>query len=114
LKELFRPELLNRINKVIVFKPLGQREIKKIVNLQFKDLAKRLAEEKIKIALSKNALNFIAEKSFDTNQGARLIRRNIENLIENPLAEKIIDGEISAENKIMINVKNGKILLKKQ
>jgi ATP-dependent Clp protease ATP-binding subunit ClpC len=113
LKELFRPELLNRINKVIVFKPLGQSEIKKIVNLQFKDLAKRLVEEKIKIALSKNALNFIAEKSFDTNQGARLIRRNIENLIENPLAEKIIDGEIKSEDCVKIDVKNGKISLKK-
>jgi ATP-dependent Clp protease ATP-binding subunit ClpC len=113
LKELFRPELLNRINKVIVFKPLGQGEIKRIVNLQFKDLAKRLSEEKIKLALSKNGLDFIAEKSFDTNQGARLIRRNIENLIENPLAEKIINGEIKQDDCVKIDVKNGKIFLKK-
>ena len=114
LKELFRPELLNRISKMIVFKPLGSNEIKKIVNLQFRNLAARLAQEKIKLNFSKAALNFIAEKSFDPNQGARLIRRKIENLIENPLSEKIIGEEIKPGDKVKIDAVERKIVLKKQ
>jgi len=112
LKELFRPELLNRIDKVIVFKPLEKKEIKKIVDLQFKKLAERLTREKIKLNFSKAASNFIAEKSFDPNQGARLIRRNIESLIENPLAEKIIEGKIKDGDQVEIEIEKGKIVLK--
>ena len=113
LKEIFRPELLNRIDKVVVFNPLDLTAIRKITRLQLNFLRERLAEQKIKISPTPRLVRFIAQRSFDPNQGARLIRRNIENLIENPLAEKIISGEFKKENLIRVDVENKKIILRR-
>lgn len=95
LKEQYRPEFLNRIDKILVFKPLGYNELKAIAELQLKELAAHIAKQHgITLQISAAAVKFIADKSFDPTQGARLIRRNIQDLVEDPLAEKLIAGEI--------------------
>ncbi len=94
LQEQYRPEFLNRIDKVVVFKPLGYEEIKKITALQLSELALHLKKQDVTLQISGAGINFIADKSFDPAQGARLVRRNIQDYIEDPLAEKLITGQI--------------------
>ncbi len=96
LKNAMRPELLNRIDKIVVFRPLGMDEIKKIVSLELSNTFKHIEKHQtLSITADKEAVRYIAEKSFDPAQGARLVRRNIQEMIEDPLAEKIISGELS-------------------
>ncbi len=111
LKREFRPEFLNRINKVLVFKPLGMVELKKITSLQIAELQKRLALQKIQLKISPQVLKFIAEKSFDPDQGARFIRKNVQDLIEDPLAEKIITDHLVSGANIYVEVKKDTLQL---
>lgn len=111
LKREFRPEFLNRINKVLVFKPLGMIELKKITSLQIAELQKRLALQKIQLKISPQVLKFIAEKSFDPDQGARFIRKNVQDLIEDPLAEKIITDHLISGANIYVEVKKDTLQL---
>ncbi len=111
LKREFRPEFLNRINKVLVFKPLGMNELKKITSLQIQELQKRLAQQKIQLKTSPQVLKFIAEKSFDPDQGARFIRKNVQDLIEDPLAEKIITDHLLTGANIQVEVKKDSLQL---
>lgn len=94
LKDQYRPEFLNRIDKVIVFRPLNYEDIKKITELQLEELATHLKTQDITLQATKEIVKMIADKSFDPTQGARLVRRNIQDFIEDPLAEKLISGEI--------------------
>ena len=113
LKETMRPELLNRIDKTVVFHPLGVEEIKKITTLELDNLKNRMfREQNITVNFDKEAVRLIAEKSYDPNQGARFIRRRIQELIEDPLAEKIIIGEIGAMAEIKITATADKIEIK--
>jgi len=110
LKDAMRPELLNRIDKTVVFRPLGIDEIKKIAGLELDYLAQRMLQtQKINIAFSREAIKLIADKSFDPSQGARFVRRRIQELIEDPLAEKIISGEIAEMSELKITARNHKI-----
>jgi ATP-dependent Clp protease ATP-binding subunit ClpC len=101
LKREFRPEFLNRIDKIIVFRPLGFEQLKKITALQFSMLQGRLFNQKVQLKISPAVIKFIAEKSFDPSQGARYIRKNIQELIEDPLAEKIISGGATMEGSVI-------------
>lgn len=113
LKEAMRPELLNRIDKIIVFRPLGMEEIKKIVSLELFRLAERiLKQQNITLTFEKDVVRFLAEKSYDPAQGARLIRRKIQELIEDSLAEQIITGEIAEMSEAKITVTNDSIQIK--
>jgi len=103
LKEQYRPEFLNRIDKIIVFKPLGYNELKSIAQLQLEELAAHmLKQHNISMQISTAAIKFIADKSFDPAQGARLIRRNIQDLVEDTLAERLISGEIKENQTIKV------------
>jgi len=95
LKNHFRPEFLNRIDKVIVFKPLTRESIEQIVRLQLKEFGERLSEKGISIEASPEAVAFMAEKSYDPQYGARPVRRKLQDLVEDPVAEKILDGTFS-------------------
>jgi len=110
LKNQFRPEFLNRIDKTIIFNPLTKKDIESITKLQIKQLKNRLAEKNIKLDISPNVIKCIAEKSYDPNQGARSIRKKISDLIENNLAKKIIEETIKGRE-IRIAAKNKKIIL---
>jgi ATP-dependent Clp protease ATP-binding subunit ClpC len=103
LKKTMRPELLNRIDKIVVFRPLGMDEIKKIVALELATTFSHVEKhQSLTITADKEAVRYLAEKSFDPAQGARLIRRNIQELIEDPLAEKIIGGELEEGSVVKI------------
>lgn len=111
LKDYFRPELLNRIDKVIVFHPLSQQVIKKIVNIQLEELKKRLAEKNLEIEFSEAVKNFIAKVGFDPEYGARPLRRAIQDHLEDVISEKMLSSEVKEGSKVKIDLKNGKIVV---
>jgi len=92
LKNHFRPEFLNRIDKTIVFKPLTSENIQEVVTLQLNDFEKRLKEKQISIKATPEAVKLLAELSYDPQYGARPVRRTIQDRIEDPMAERILDG----------------------
>lgn len=113
LKEEFRPEFLNRVDKVLVFNPLGHKDIRRILDLRVEELKKRLlAKKNLKLSIGKEALEFLADKSFDPNEGARLIRRNLQEMVEDPISEKIMQGEVARGGKVEVVLVKGKITLK--
>lgn len=102
LKKRFKPEFLNRLDHVVVFKALTKSEIKKIINLQLSELATRLKEKNISIKVSDSAKNFLIEKGYDAENGARPLRRAIQSRIEDPLASGILRGEFREGDLISI------------
>ncbi len=110
LKQSFRPEFLNRVDKIIVFKPLGFNELKKITQLQLSLLQSRLLEQNFQLKVSPAVIKFISEKSFDPAQGARFVRKNIQEMLEDPLAEKIIAGKALQGALISADIKTDKIV----
>ncbi|MGB0894444.1 MAG: ATP-dependent chaperone ClpB [Parashewanella sp.] len=90
----FRPEFINRIDETVVFHALGQEHIKHIAGIQFESLRRRLAEKDFTIELSDEALEFVAQVGFDPVYGARPLKRSIQMEIENPLAQKLLKGEL--------------------
>ncbi len=113
LRNTMRPELLNRIDKTVVFRPLGMDEIKKIVLLELSNTFTHIEKhQSLQITADKEAVKYIAEKSYDPAQGARLIRRNIQEMIEDPLAEKIINGELEEGSSVKITAFNDKLEIK--
>lgn len=113
LKQTMRPELLNRMDKILVFHPLSADDIRKIASLQLTELSDHVfRQQKIVLNYDRDLVKFIADKSFDPAQGARLIRRNIQELLEDPLAEKIISGEITESSQVRISVQNGLVQMK--
>ncbi len=110
LKNTFRPEFLNRIDEIIIFNPLGREEIERIVEIQIKLLARRLADKNIGITITDRAKRFLAEKGFDPVYGARPLKRTIQRLIQDPLATKILDGSVREGSNITVDVEGGNIL----
>jgi ATP-dependent Clp protease ATP-binding subunit ClpB len=109
LRENFRPEFLNRIDEIIIFNYLGKQEIKKIVDLELSKILSRLKNKKIEISVSESAKEFLAEKGFDQNLGARPLKRVIQREVLDPLSSKIISGEIKSGDRILVNFEQGKI-----
>lgn len=110
LKQDLRPEFLNRIDKVLIFRPLGMQQLRKITAIQFSDVQKRLALQQITLKTTPALIKFISEKSFDPLQGARYIRKNIQDLVSDPLAEKIIAQNLSSGATITADVKNDEVV----
>jgi ATP-dependent Clp protease ATP-binding subunit ClpC len=94
LKRAFAPEFLNRIDDVIVFNSLGKEEIFKIIDIELASLFGRVNTLGYKITLTENAKEFIAEKGFDSQFGARPLKRAIQKYLEDPIAEEILKGEL--------------------
>jgi len=109
LKDSFRPEFLNRIDEIIIFNYLTKSEIKKIVNLELEKVAKRLKKKDMDIRIEEPVKDFIAEKGFDPNLGARPLKRVIQKKILDPLSSKIISGEFEKNERIVIDFQDGKI-----
>jgi len=108
LEKHFRPEFLNRIDEIIIFKPLSLEVILKIVDLQINELRKRLQEKKINIELSDEAKKLLAEKGYDPIYGARPLKRTIQREIQNPLALKILEGQYSEGDTVRVDVNQNK------
>jgi len=114
LNKTFRPEFLNRIDEVIVFKSLTKEEIKKIADLMLGEVRKLLKDQKIDLEVKDKAREILAKEGYDPNFGARPLRRTIEKLIENPISEKILAGEFKEGDCIIINAKDNKIIFSKK
>lgn len=95
LRKQFRPEFLNRLDATIVFKTLSQNDIKKILTIQLADLQKRLDEQQLRLKVTASAKSLLMEKGYDMKQGARPMRRAIQDLLEDPLATGLLDGRFN-------------------
>ncbi|UCC95730.1 MAG: ATP-dependent chaperone ClpB [Candidatus Omnitrophota bacterium] len=113
LKEHFRPEFLNRLDELVIFNRLELRDIKGIVDIQMSILRERLKNKKIEIELTSKAHQFLADKGYSPEYGARPLQRTIQKLIIDPLSTKLIGGEYQEEDNIKIDVENRKITFKK-
>ncbi len=105
----FRPEFINRVDEAIVFHPLKKDEIKKISQIQVKLLADRLHEQDFSLDIEDSVYEKILDLGFDPIYGARPLKRSIQNLIENPLAKKILSGDFTAGSNISCFIKDGQI-----
>jgi ATP-dependent Clp protease ATP-binding subunit ClpB len=105
----FRPEFLNRVDDIIAFAPLGREQLVKIIDLRLEDLRRLLAERKISIELTDAAKDLVFTEGFDPNFGARPLKRAIQKLIQDPLALKILDGEVLHGDHVVADAKDGKM-----
>ncbi len=113
LKKVFRPEFLNRIDDIIVFRPLNQDEICSIAKLMVNELQKRLALQNLSMNLTDEVYAHMAEKGFDSVYGARPLRRAILNMLEDPISESILKGEYTDGDTIDVYMEDGEIKFKK-
>lgn len=111
VKKAFKPEFLNRIDDILVFKRLSDEDIKAIARLMLKTLEKRLKDNDIEAEFSDSAVEQISKEGFDPTYGARPLRRAIQNKLEDMLSEKIIDGEIKKGDKISVEFKDDKFII---
>ena len=110
----FRPEFVNRIDDIVVFHPLGQEQIRAIVDIQLNYLRQRLLEREIEMRLDDKARDLLAEAGYDPVYGARPLKRAIQQQIENPLAQAILEGRFGPGDRIQVTVRNGKIAFEKE
>jgi ATP-dependent Clp protease ATP-binding subunit ClpB len=110
LRGQFRPEFLNRIDEIVIFKNLVTQQLMEIVEKETKILARRLLERKITLDLSANAKSLIAKEGFDPVYGARPIKRTIQRLIIDPLAQKVLSGEFKEGDTVFVDAQEGKIV----
>jgi ATP-dependent Clp protease ATP-binding subunit ClpB len=111
LKATFRPEFLNRVDEIITFRRLSKDDIMRIVEIQLSRLAARLADRKLTLKVEDSAKHFLADEGYDPAFGARPLKRTIQNRIQNPLAKKILSGEIVEGQTVVIGAKKGEISL---
>ena len=110
LHKLMRPEFINRIDEIITFKSLDEAEIRKIVVLQINGVKKMLESNGVTMTLTDAATDFIAEKGYDPQFGARPVKRAIQNYLLNDLSKKILDGSVNKDSDIKVDVKDGALV----
>ena len=104
LESTFRPEFLNRLDKVIVFRSLSKLDCIKIVDIELNKLAKRLDERGIKLTWTPELAEFISQEGFSDKYGARNLKRKAQDMMEDTLADLIIDGEVSSGDKLKLDL----------
>jgi len=104
LKKSVRPEFLNRIDETIMFEPLGKDVIRKIVDIQWKEIQKRLSEANIEIDATKEVLDYLGEVGFDANFGARPLKRTMQRLVLNELSKQILSGYIKNDSAVLVDL----------
>jgi ATP-dependent Clp protease ATP-binding subunit ClpB len=110
LRQTIRPEFLNRIDEIIMFAPLDVNEVKKIVKLQFGEVVKRLAKEKVRLSASKEAIDWMTEQGYDPQFGARPIKRVMQRTILNELSKSMLAGELWQDTNVLLDVSDNKIV----
>jgi ATP-dependent Clp protease ATP-binding subunit ClpB len=113
LRDVFRPEFLNRIDEVIEFQPLSKEQIAEIVELQLGRLRERLGERRIELELTDSAKEALAEAGWDPAYGARPLKRAIQRLVENPLALRLLEGDFADGDTIRVDAEDGEIRFEK-
>ena len=114
LKKELRPEFLNRIDEVIVFHKLSDEDIKKIINIMLEQVSKRMKEQGYELKFEPEVKNFIAKEGTNKSFGARPLKRTIQNLVEDKLAELILNEEIQKNQTVILDVVDNKIILKRK
>jgi len=109
-KRIFKPEFLNRLDEIIVFHSLEKSHLLKIVDLEVEKVKVRLKAKEVEIILDNLAHEFVIEKGYDPNYGARPMRRAVERYLEDPLAEEILRGNVKAGAKVRVSAKDGKLV----
>ena len=104
LKKSVKPEFLNRIDETIMFEPLGKEVIRKIVDIQWREIQKRLAEANIEIDATKEVLDYLGEVGFDPNFGARPLKRTMQRLVLNELSKQILSGYIKNDSAVLVDL----------
>ena len=112
LKKQFRPEFINRIDEIIVFHKLNNEDIKQIIDIMINQVTKRMQEKGYNLEIEDSVKELIAKKGIDTNYGARPLKRAIQNILEDRVAEEILDGNIKQNKKAIIKAEDDKIVIK--
>ncbi len=107
LKKSVRPEFINRIDEIIMFRPLSRADIRKIVEIQFKLIQKRLMESGVKLDISEEALERLAKLGYDPQFGARPLKRVLQREILNELSKQILSGKVNKDSVIFVELKDG-------
>ena len=111
LKKQFRPEFINRIDEIIVFHKLNDEDIKQIIDIMLNQVTKRMEAKGYKLEIDNSVKELIAKKGVDTNYGARPLKRAIQNILEDKIAEEILDGNIKQNKKVVIKAEDDKIVI---
>jgi len=106
MRKSIRPEFINRIDEIIMFRPLSKGDIRKIVEIQFGLIKKRLSESGVKLDISDKALDRLAKMGFDPHYGARPLKRVLQREILNELSKQILSGKVSRDSRILVDMKN--------
>jgi ATP-dependent Clp protease ATP-binding subunit ClpC len=114
LKKIFRPEFINRVDSVIVFRSLNQDDIRKIVNLELDKVSSRLTEHSVTLTATDAALDLMARQGYDPDMGARPLRRVIQQQVEDKLSDALLSGEFIEGDVILVDVDGEEVVLKKQ
>jgi ATP-dependent Clp protease ATP-binding subunit ClpC len=114
LKRTFRPEFLNRVDDIIVFHHLTKEHMNDIIEIMLKDLRKRLSSKNITLSVTDKAKSYLIEKGYDKAYGARPLKRVIQNLIEDGLAEKMLLKEISDNDCVTVDLEGNELVFRKQ
>jgi ATP-dependent Clp protease ATP-binding subunit ClpC len=113
LKKIFRPEFINRLDSVIVFRALNKDDIRKIVTLELDKVTERLAEHEVTLTATEAALDLLAESGYDPEMGARPLRRVIQQKVEDPLSDALLAGTFHEGDAILVEVVEGDVVLKR-
>jgi len=114
LKQTVRPEFINRIDEIVMFTPLTNENITKIVGLQLKSVTKMLAQQGITMDATPEAIGYLAEKGYDPQFGARPVKRVIQRDVLNQLSKEILAGKIKTESIILLDAFDGKLVFRNQ
>jgi len=114
LKRMFRPEFINRIDQIVVFHALGKAELYKIVDLLLAQVRARLSEQGIELVVSDEARDLLLQEGFDEEYGARPLRRAIQTLVDDLLADTLLAGEITPGQKVLLTVRDGRMAVEPQ
>ena len=111
LKQSFRPEFLNRLDEIVLYKPLKKEEISSILELIIKDLEKRLSDKHITLTLTNKAKDFLIEGGFDPIYGARPLKRFVQKKLETLIARELLTGNITDDSNVKIDVKSDNLVI---
>ena len=111
LKKQFRPEFINRIDEIIVFHKLTDEDVKQIIDIMLNQLQKRMKEQSIELEIDQSVKDLIAKKGVDTNYGARPLKRAIQSVLEDRIAEEILDGNIKTNKEAKVSAKEEKLVV---
>jgi ATP-dependent Clp protease ATP-binding subunit ClpC len=113
LQGFFRPEFLNRIDEIIIFEPLTEKELRLIIDIMLREVGERLSERQVTLELTDAAKDALVTEGYDRVYGARPLRRTIERRVENPLSKRILAGEIAEGDTVVVDFRAGEFVFTK-